>query len=44
MALGEASGDGLGLEKRVGVALVADGGGGAVAGVDDGVVGELEEL
>lgn len=34
----------LGLEEGVGVALVADGGGGAVAGVDDGVVGELEEF
>ena len=33
---------GLGLEEGVGVAFVADGGGGAVAGVDDGVVGEME--
>ncbi len=34
----------LGLEERVGVALAADGGAGAVAGVDDGVVGKLEEF
>jgi len=33
---------GLGLEEGVGVAFVADGGGGAVAGVDDGVVGEMK--
>ena len=32
------------MEEGVGVALVADGGAGAVAGVDDGVVGELEEF
>lgn len=35
---------GLGLEEGVGVAFVADGGGGAVAGVNDGVVRELEEF
>jgi len=35
---------GSGLEEGVGVALAADGGGGTVAGVDDGVVGELEEF
>lgn len=31
-------------EEGVGVAFGADGGGGAVAGVDDGGVGELQEL
>jgi hypothetical protein len=35
---------GLGEEVGVGVTLVADGGAGAVAGMDDGVIGELEEL
>ncbi len=38
----ESSVNGLGLEEGVGVAFVADGGGGAVAGMDDGVVGEME--
>jgi hypothetical protein len=34
----------LWLKEGVGVALVADGGGRAVAGMDDGIIGELEEL
>jgi hypothetical protein len=38
------AGNGSGLEEGVGVAFVADGGGGAVAGVDDGVVGEMKEF
>ena len=32
------------MEEGVRLALVADGGRGAVAGVDDGVVGEMEEF
>jgi len=40
----ESSAYGLGLEEGVGVAFVADGGGGAVAGVDDGVVGKMHEF
>jgi hypothetical protein len=35
---------GLGLEEGVGVAFVADGGGGAVAGVDNRVVREMEQF
>jgi len=34
----------LGEEEGVGVAFAADGGSGAVAGVDYGFVGELEEF
>ena len=34
----------LGDEEGIGVAFVADGGGGAVAGVDDGAVGQLQKL
>ena len=34
----------LGLEERIGVAFVADGGGGAVAGMDYGLVGEMEQF
>jgi len=37
-------GCGLREKEGVGVAFVADGGGGAVARVDDGVVRELEEF
>jgi len=36
--------DESGLEVGIRVALVADGGGGTVTGVDDGVIGELEEF
>jgi hypothetical protein len=42
--VGTKAGDGSGEEIGIGVALVADGGGGTVAGMDDGVVGELEEF